>query len=236
MGVAHGVQQVDAVGRPEPLQAGDGGPGRHGAGGDDEAVVADGLLAPGGVGGGDLVRGDVDAPGGGVGEEANAERFEVCPAAMGEVVPVGDVTGDVVGDAADAEVWVGIGEHDGDRDADVELPGAQRGGDAAVASSDAKQAGHADRRSAWVRLPAGTWAACQAASQVPQRTRRAAGSTGTGRISGSVRVRWWARTTRWSSHAPAPQSMQAATAGTRRWRSRAQSKQFIGRVSFSLCW
>ena len=47
-----------------------------------------------------------------------------------------DLAGDVVGDAADREVRVGVGDDDGDLAAGVELAGAQRGADAGVAAAD----------------------------------------------------------------------------------------------------
>ena len=59
--------------------------------------------------------------------------------AVGEVAPVGDFAGDVVRDAADGEVRVGVGDHHGDLGSRVEFAGSQRGGDAGVAAADGYQ-------------------------------------------------------------------------------------------------
>ena len=57
---------------------------------------------------------DVDAPGDGVKAKAHAGRFQVGDAPVGQVAPVGDLARDVVGDAADGEVRVGVGHDHGD--------------------------------------------------------------------------------------------------------------------------
>jgi hypothetical protein len=82
---------------------------------------------------------DVDAGGGGVQPQLHAGRFQVGVGAVGEVAPVGDLAGDVVRDAANAEVGVGVGDDDGDVAAGVEFARAQRGGDAGVAAADGDQ-------------------------------------------------------------------------------------------------
>ena len=56
---------------------------------------------------------------------SQAGRLEVGAGAVGQVAPVGDLAGDVVGDAADGEVGVGVGDHQGDLDGRVEFAGAQ---------------------------------------------------------------------------------------------------------------
>ena len=56
--------------------------------------------------------------------------------AVGEGLPGLHFAGEVVGDAADGEVRVGVRDHDGDVDGGVEFAGAQGGGDAGVASAD----------------------------------------------------------------------------------------------------
>ena len=87
----------------------------------------------------DVVGVGVDSAGDGVEPQRHAGRFEVGDGAVGEVAPVGDLAGDVVGDAADREVRVGVGDDDGDLGGRVELPGAQRGADAGVAAADRNQ-------------------------------------------------------------------------------------------------
>ena len=111
--VAHRVQQVHAVAGPEAVEPGDRGAHGDGAGADDESVVVERSSSPSGSGR-DAVRGRVDAAGDGVEAQRHAGRFEVGEGAVGEVAPVGDLAGDVVGDAADGEVRVGVGDHDGD--------------------------------------------------------------------------------------------------------------------------
>ena len=78
----------------------------------------------------------------GVQAELHAGGFEVGVGAVGEVAPVGDLAGDVVGDAADGEVRVGVGDDDGDVGRGVEFAGAQGGADAGVAAADGDEVGH----------------------------------------------------------------------------------------------
>ena len=88
-----------------------------GAGADDERVVGHDVVAAVvrcGRAGGAVGCGDVDAGGGGVQPQLHAGGFQVGGGAVGEVAPVGDLAGDVVGDAADGEVRVGVGDDDGD--------------------------------------------------------------------------------------------------------------------------
>jgi hypothetical protein len=58
---------------------------------------------------------------------------------VGELVAVGDVPGQQVGDPADRLVGVGVGDKHGDLATGVELAGAQCGGDARVAAADDDQ-------------------------------------------------------------------------------------------------
>jgi hypothetical protein len=105
------VQQVHPVAETESIragQAGDGRADRDGAGADDELVVAEQFLATRGGGDQELASGYVDPPGGGVGPQPHPGGFEVGEGAVGQVAPVGDLAGDVVGDAADGEVRVGV--------------------------------------------------------------------------------------------------------------------------------
>src|SRR5438067_1305012 len=55
---------------------------------------------------------------------------------MGQVAPVGDLAGDVVGDAADGEVRVGVLQDHGNLGARVQLAGPQGRADARVAAAD----------------------------------------------------------------------------------------------------
>ena len=141
-GVAHRVQQVHPIGGAQgarPGQAADRGPDRDRAGTDDELVVAEHLLTAPGGGEQELAAGHVDAPGRGVGPQPHSRGFQVGDGAVGEVAPVGDLTGEVVGDAADGEVRVGVLQDHGDVGGRVELAGSQGGADTGVAAADHDQ-------------------------------------------------------------------------------------------------
>jgi prolipoprotein diacylglyceryl transferase len=79
------------------------------------------------------------AAGGGVQPQPHPGRFQVRAGPVGQIAPVGDLAGDVVGDAADGEVRVGIGGHHRDVHARVQFPGAQRGADTGVAATNHDQ-------------------------------------------------------------------------------------------------
>ena len=49
---------------------------------------------------------------------------------------MGDLTGDVVGDAADGEVRVGVGDDHGDLGGGIKFAGAQGSADTGVAATD----------------------------------------------------------------------------------------------------
>ena len=119
---------------PSAVEPGDRRADRDRAGADDQLVVGDQLLGPVRAGDQELAARDVDAAGGGVQPQPHPGRLQVGDGAVGEVAPVGDLAGDVVGDAADGEVGVGVGHHHGDLGARVDLAGAQRGADAGVAA------------------------------------------------------------------------------------------------------
>jgi len=109
------VQQVDAALGPERVRAGqsrDRGADRDGTGADDERVVIERF--DGAVGGreGDGVAVSVDAACDRVESQSHSGGFEVRGGAVGEVAPVRHLAGDVVGDAADREVGVRVGEDD----------------------------------------------------------------------------------------------------------------------------
>jgi hypothetical protein len=80
--------------------------------------------------------GDVDLCSQGIEPQSHAGGFQVGVGAVREALPGGDLAGDVVRDAADGEVRVGVGDNDGHIDSGVEFAGAQCGGDAGVASAD----------------------------------------------------------------------------------------------------
>ena len=140
--VAHRVQQVHPVGGAEgtgPGQAADRGPDRDRAGADDELVVAQHFLPA--VGGADqeLAAGHVDAPGGGVQPQPHPGGLQVGDGAVGQVAPVSDLAGDVVGDAADGEVRVGVLQDHRDLGGRVQFAGPQGGADPGVAAADHDQ-------------------------------------------------------------------------------------------------
>ena len=138
-GVAHGVQQVHPVGGAERVGAAepaDGWAGTDGAGAHDQGVVGQLLWGAGGVEDVEGVLVDVDAGGAGVGQHPHAGGGQVGGGAMGQVGPVGDFPGDVVGDAADGEVGIGVGDDHGDIGGGVEFAGAQRRADAGITATD----------------------------------------------------------------------------------------------------
>ena len=138
-GVAHGVQQMHSVVDAEGVQAFDRWPHRHGAGPDDKLVVLDHRFTAVLCSHSEAPPADVDRGGEGVEAQFHAGGFEVGVGAVGEVAPVGDFARDVVGDAADGEVGVGVGDHDGHLSRGVEFTGSQRSGDSGVATADGNQ-------------------------------------------------------------------------------------------------
>src|SRR5262249_264672 len=87
-------------------------------------------------GGVQLAGGHIDLAGRGVQPQPHPGRLQVGVGSVREVAPVGHLAGDVVGDAADGEVGVGVGGHHGELHARVDLAGPQRGADPRVASPD----------------------------------------------------------------------------------------------------
>lgn len=120
----------------ERVEAVDRGSHGGGASSDHELVVGEQLLASARIAHVELVARDVDSKCGRVEAESHACRLKVGDTAVGEVAPVGDVPGDVVGDSADGEVRVGVPEQDVDLTREVKLASAERGADAGVASAD----------------------------------------------------------------------------------------------------
>ncbi len=138
-GVAHRVEQVHAVIGANSARAGqaaDRGPDRDRSRADDQLVVGEQFL--GAVGGGDeqLAGGDVDPACRGVQPQVHPGGFQVGDRPVGEVAPVGHLPGDVVGDAADREVRVGVRDNHADLGAGVELAGPERSADARIAAAD----------------------------------------------------------------------------------------------------
>ena len=141
-GVAHRVQQVHPLGGAQGTrtrQAADGGPDRDRAGTDDQLVVAEQILLAAGGGDQELAAGHVDAPGSGIQPQPHSRCFQVGEAAVGQVAPVSDLTGEVVGDAADGEIGVGVLQDHRDISDRVQLAGPQRGADPRVAAADHDQ-------------------------------------------------------------------------------------------------
>ena len=138
-GVAHRVQQVHAIVGSERVSAaetGDGWAGADSTGADDQGVVGQLLWCAGGVEDVEGVLVDIDAGGAGVGEHPHAGGGQIGGGAMREVGPVGDFSGDVVRDAADGEVRVGVGDDYGDLGGGVEFAGPQGRADAGIAAAD----------------------------------------------------------------------------------------------------
>ena len=151
-GVAHRVEQVHAVSGAESAgsgQAGDRRADREGTGADDQLVVGEQFLAAAGGGDQQLAGGGVDPACGGVQPQAHPGSFQVGDGAVGQVAPVGHLPGDVVGDAADREVRVGIRDHHADLGGGIQLAGPQRGADPGVTAADHDQV-HANSRFSWV--------------------------------------------------------------------------------------
>ena len=141
-GVVHGVQQVHPVWLSERIGAGqplDRRPHRDRPGAHHECVVADQLLAAAGVADGQPVAGGIDAPSHGVEPELHPRRLEVGDGAVGEVLPAWHLAGDVVGDAADREVGIAVGDHNGHLYARVELARAQGRANAGVTAADGNE-------------------------------------------------------------------------------------------------
>lgn len=133
------MEQVDAVGDAEVIQSVDGRAHRDCAGADHELVVLDRARGAVPVADDQPLAGNVDVGGVGVQPELHPGGFEVRVRAVREVAPVRDFTRDVVRDAADGEVRVGVCDHDRHLGGGVELSGSQGRGDAGVAAADRYQ-------------------------------------------------------------------------------------------------
>ena len=134
---------MDAVLRLKRVEAVDRRANGNCAGPDDQAVVVEELVLAGSIGDEHLLPFDLDAPGPGVQSQLQAGLFEVGDRAMGEAWPVGDLAGEVVGDAADREVRITVGDDDCHLAVWVELACTQGGADSGVAASDDQKPRHA---------------------------------------------------------------------------------------------
>jgi hypothetical protein len=97
------------------------------------------VLRGGRVGDGDLLGGRVDGVGGVVQQQLQPGGLKVGAGAMGQRPPVGHVAGQIVGQPADGEVRVGVGDQQGHLDRWVEFAGPEPGADPGVAAADHHQ-------------------------------------------------------------------------------------------------
>ena len=104
------VLDSQGVGFTEPF---DGGTNRDSPGSDDQLVVGKKLLVTVGVGDEEFAALDVDATSHRVEAQSHAGRLEVGDGPVRQVAPMGDLPRDVVRDAADGEVGVGVRHDDG---------------------------------------------------------------------------------------------------------------------------
>ena len=130
------MQLVD----PLVLKAGDGRTHRLCTGGDDQPVVA--VTAPAGY---DGLGGCVDLLDPVLQQELDARVLQLRHASVRQRAPVGDVAGEVVGQPADREVRVGVGQQHRHLHGGVELTRAEGGADPGVAAADDQDAGHSPR-------------------------------------------------------------------------------------------
>ncbi len=141
-GVTHRVQEVHPVCWAQRViggQAGDRRAGRDRPGADHEGVVGQQLLSAARAGDRDLAAVGVNAAGDRIEAQYQAGRFKVSGRPVGQVPPVGDVTGHVVRDAADGEVRVRVRGDNGHLGAWAQFPGAQRRADPSVAAAHGDQ-------------------------------------------------------------------------------------------------
>ena len=108
---------------------------RVGAGADDEPVVGDDLGPPRGGSRGQPLGVGVERDGDGAEPKVQPARLEVGDGAVGEVVPVAYLAAEPVGQAADREVGVLVGDQDGHVGVGGHCTRAQAGLDARVAAS-----------------------------------------------------------------------------------------------------
>ncbi len=85
---------------------------------------------------GEVLSGDVDPRCEGVQAQGHAGGFEVGVGPVGEGLPRLDLAGEVVGDAADGEVRVGVRDDHRHVHRGVEFPRAESGGDTGVTAAD----------------------------------------------------------------------------------------------------
>ena len=141
-GVTHGMQQVHPVARTQcvrPGQAGDRGPGGHRPGSDDQGVIGQLGGATARVLHDQPAGGDVDMGGQGIQAQGHAGGFQVGGGAVGEVLPVPDLPGQVVRDPADREVGERVGDDHGHVPTRVQRSSAQGCRYTRVTASDGDQ-------------------------------------------------------------------------------------------------
>lgn len=137
--VTHRMQQVHTIIGTECRWAGEAVDRRSGAdrsGTHDQCVVGQLGGCTGRVEDVEGVLIDVDRRRAGIGEYAHAGGGQIGRGAMGEVAPMGDLPGDVIGDAANGEVRIGVSDNDGDLRARVEFADTQRSADSGVTTAD----------------------------------------------------------------------------------------------------
>jgi hypothetical protein len=131
----HGVQHVDAVLGSQPVEAGDRGAAGVRPGRQEQPVVAERAGPP-------IVRerqgplGHLETGDPMVEHQSDAESLEIITATVGEVAPVRHLSGHVVGNTADAEVRVCVGDQQADLHAWIELEAAPGSLDPGIASPD----------------------------------------------------------------------------------------------------
>ena len=115
--VAHGVEQMHAVSGAErigSLEPGNRRTNRHGAGTDDELVVRQRLLDIVVVRDEEPAVARVDTTRDSPEAQLHAGSLEVGNAAVCEIAPVSDLSGDVIRNPADREIGIRVGDDDGD--------------------------------------------------------------------------------------------------------------------------
>ena len=133
------VRGTERVGAGEPL---DPGSDRQSAGADHKLVVADRLLTARAGGYEELVAFGVNPLSDRVEAQPHTGRFKIAERAVRELPPVGHLAREVVGDAADREVRVGVVENDVNLARRIEFSHAQCGADPRIAPADDDDASH----------------------------------------------------------------------------------------------
>src|SRR5690242_11425291 len=120
------MKYVHAVVGAELIETGDGRSDGERAGADHELVVLEPVRYPVRISDSDALPSDVDRRRGGVQPQSHPGGFQVRAGAVGEISPVRDFAGNVVGNAANGEVRVSVCDDDSDVAGGVELARAGR--------------------------------------------------------------------------------------------------------------